>query len=227
MPIQQSGITKRIPSLSFFFLGGLDTIQRSGIFNDSKTYVDHPLRFDPRTVLTDFDNLPDHSQNTLSDFLSRNFALPGSDLINWTPADHHENPSILDHIQDPAYQAWARDLNDLWLQLGKQVTAEVYKFPDRHTLIGPKQPYMIVPGGRFTEFYYWDTYWVVRGLLLCDMVDTARLVVNNLLDFVERYGFMPNGSRRYYLNRSQPPFLTLMVDAVFQVTNDQDWLRTF
>jgi neutral trehalase len=50
------------------------------------------------------------------------------------------------------------------------------------------------------------------------MVETARTVVNNLLGLVEDYGFVPNGSRRYYLNRSQPPMLTLMVRAVYDVT---------
>jgi len=64
----------------------------------------------------------------------------------------------------------------------------------------------------------WDSYWVVRGLLVSGMVETARTVVNNLLGLVEDYGFVPNGSRRYYLNRSQPPMLTLMVRAVYDVT---------
>ena len=71
-----------------------------------------------------------------------------------------------------------------------------------------------MPGGRFREAYYWDSYWVLLGLLAVGMRTTARNVVDNLLDAVEEHGFVPNGLRRYYLNRSQPPMLTQMVHAV-------------
>jgi alpha,alpha-trehalase len=44
--------------------------------------------------------------------------------------------------------------------------------------------------------------------------DTAKNILRNMLDFVDRFGFVPNGGRQYYTNRSQPPFLTLMVAAL-------------
>jgi alpha,alpha-trehalase len=75
---------------------------------------------------------------------------------------------------------------------------------------------MIVPGGRFIEFYYWDTFWIVKGLLVSGMNNTAQMIVENLLELVKEYGFVPNGSRRYYLTRSQPPYLALMVDLLVQ-----------
>lgn len=77
-----------------------------------------------------------------------------------------------------------------------------------------------IPGGRFRELYYWDTYWIVNGLLLCDMKQTARGVIENIMSMVNRFGFMPNGNRVYYLNRSQPPLLILMVFNYFQMTKD-------
>ena len=70
---------------------------------------------------------------------------------------------------------------------------------------------LIVPGGRFVESYYWDSYWIVRGLLVCDMTVTAWQVISNLLSYVETFSFVPNGGRIYYLDRSQPPMLTEMV----------------
>jgi alpha,alpha-trehalase len=70
---------------------------------------------------------------------------------------------------------------------------------------------MMVPGGRFRESYYWDSWWIVRGLLVCDMNITAQNVINNLLDDVNSFGFVPNGGRIYYLDRSQPPLLSDMV----------------
>lgn len=70
---------------------------------------------------------------------------------------------------------------------------------------------IIIPGGRFMESYYWDSYWIIKGLIVCEMLDTAELLVGTFIDVIEKYGFIPNGFRLYYLNRSQPPFFSLMV----------------
>ena len=70
---------------------------------------------------------------------------------------------------------------------------------------------MLVPGGRFRESYYWDTYWIVLGLIATDMLDTAENIILNFAAIIDRYGYIPNGLRQYYLTRSQPPFLFLMV----------------
>ena len=83
----------------------------------------------------------------------------------------------------------------------------------------------IVPGERFRETYYWDTYWVALGLLESDMYSTATGVIRNLLSMVERFGYVPNGSRVYYLNRSQPPVLATAVRAVYESTRDIDLLK--
>ena len=71
------------------------------------------------------------------------------------------------------------------------------------------------PGGRFAETYYWDSYWIVQGLLVCGMAETARGMVLNALHQVREHGLVPNGARVYYLNRSQPPLLSDMVMALF------------
>ena len=63
----------------------------------------------------------------------------------------------------------------------------------------------------FIEFYYWDSYWVIEGLLLNDMYETTRGIIENFLSIVKTYGFIPNGGRVYYLMRSQPPLLIPMV----------------
>ena len=83
----------------------------------------------------------------------------------------------------------------------------------------------VVPGERFRETYYWDTYWIVLGLLASEMHATAKGVTNNLLHMVNTYGFVPNGARVYYLNRSQPPLLTSCVAVVYDATKDLAWLR--
>ncbi|XP_039352525.1 trehalase-like isoform X4 [Mauremys reevesii] len=70
-----------------------------------------------------------------------------------------------------------------------------------------------------------DSYWVIEGLLLSEMAATAKGMIQNFLYLVERYGHIPNGGRVYYLRRSQPPFLTLMMDAYLAHANDTDFLR--
>ena len=75
----------------------------------------------------------------------------------------------------------------------------------------------VVPGGRFSEIYYWDSYFTMLGLQESgrhDLVDRhARQLRRALID---RYGHVPNGNRTYYLSRSQPPFFSAMVELVAQ-----------
>lgn len=63
-----------------------------------------------------------------------------------------------------------------------------------------------------------DSYWVIKGLLLCQMKSTVKGMLENFLSLVEEYGFVPNGGRIYYTRRSQPPFLALMVDEYYKAT---------
>ena len=85
-------------------------------------------------------------------------------------------------------------------------------------------PY-VVPGGRFNELYDWDSYFIVLGLLQDGRTDLARGMADNLLYEVQYYGKVPNANRTYYLTRSQPPFLTSIVRAVFESgKTDKTWL---
>jgi alpha,alpha-trehalase len=85
-------------------------------------------------------------------------------------------------------------------------------------------PY-VVPGGRFNELYYWDSYFIVLGLLQDGRTDLARGIADNLLYEMEHYGRVPNANRTYYLTRSQPPFLTSIICAVYESGGaDKQWL---
>jgi alpha,alpha-trehalase len=79
----------------------------------------------------------------------------------------------------------------------------------------------VVPGGRFNEMYGWDSYFIVRGLLLAGRVELARGMVDNFFFEIEHYGAMLNANRTYYLTRSQPPFLSSMVVDVYQASRKQ------
>jgi alpha,alpha-trehalase len=87
-------------------------------------------------------------------------------------------------------------------------------------------PY-VVPGGRFNELYDWDSYFIVLGLLQDGRTDLARGMADNLLYEIEHYGKVPNANRTYYLTRSQPPFLTSIIRAVYESdVTDRNWLES-
>ncbi|CAH0564209.1 unnamed protein product [Brassicogethes aeneus] len=209
----------------------LDTIQMASVFKDSKTFVDMSLKNSPEETLTVFNNLmkntsnePTHKQ--LTDFVEENFET-GSELEEWTPSDYTETPMFLERInsKDGDIKEFAQDLVKIWPTLGRKVSSKVSENPEKYSLIAMPNGF-IIPGGRFKEIYYWDTYWIIKGLLLSDMKTTVKGILENFLSFVEKYGFIPNGSRVYYLNRSQPPLLSWMVMEYIKATNDLEWLKT-
>ncbi|MEW5821304.1 MAG: trehalase family glycosidase [Cyanobacteriota bacterium] len=83
----------------------------------------------------------------------------------------------------------------------------------KSSLIPLPRPY-IVPGGRFREIYYWDSYFTILGLNESGLKGLSRGMVENFMYLVKQFGFIPNGNRIYYLSRSQPPFLAMMAEEV-------------
>ncbi|MGH2567793.1 MAG: trehalase family glycosidase, partial [Bacteroidota bacterium] len=93
----------------------------------------------------------------------------------------------------------------------------------------PKGVPFVVPGGRFNEMYGWDSYFIVLGLLQDDGVDLAKAMVDNFAYEITHYGKILNANRTYYLTRSQPPFLTSMMLAVYdrlpKDASSKGWLK--
>ncbi|XP_075765691.1 trehalase isoform X2 [Pelodiscus sinensis] len=194
----------------------LKQVQLTKLFSDDKHFVDMALRESPELVLKKFQQLVNVtpggilSKEQLQQFVNSSFSDPGQEFEQWEPQDWTSSPRVLAKISDQKLQAWASDLNAKWKSLGRKIYVP-------HPLM--------VPGGRFIEYYYWDSYWVIEGLLISEMTTTAKGMIKNFLYLVERYGHIPNGGRVYYLRRSQPPFLTLMMDAYLAHTNDTEFLR--
>lgn len=82
----------------------------------------------------------------------------------------------------------------------------------------------VVPGGRFREIYYWDSYFTMLGLAEDGRDDLVEAMLHNFEGLIERFGHIPNGTRTYYLSRSQPPFLSLMV-ALSKTTSPSEKVR--
>ncbi|HSH55517.1 MAG TPA: trehalase family glycosidase [Candidatus Limnocylindrales bacterium] len=81
---------------------------------------------------------------------------------------------------------------------------------DGYTRIGLPNP-TVVPGERFSESYYWDSYFTMRGLAVAGKWDMVEGMVNNFAYQIDQFGYVPNGARFYYLGRSQPPVFSHMV----------------
>jgi alpha,alpha-trehalase len=97
---------------------------------------------------------------------------------------------------------------------------------DSSTFIGLPLPYTVpCISGSFQEMYYWDTYFTNVGLIIDGNVEQAKNNCENMLYLVDRLGFMPNGNRTWFLDRSQPPYLSMMIRDVFEKTKDLDWLK--
>ena len=96
---------------------------------------------------------------------------------------------------------------------------------ERERLIALPRPYTVpCTDGHFQEMYYWDTYFTNRGLLLSGRLQTVLDNIENFIYLIDTYGFIPNGSHKSMLNRSQPPFFGLMVRDVYRKTGDKAWL---
>lgn len=95
---------------------------------------------------------------------------------------------------------------------------------DDGTLIGLPYKYTVPSPDYFNEIYYWDTYFTNIGLIELGKAELAKSNVDNMMYLVNKYGFMPNGNRTYYLSRSQPPFLSEMIKDVYEYYKDEVWL---
>jgi len=136
----------------------------------------------------------------------------------------------------PVYVPASANLVEIRQQLQQEMAAGTFdkidlrrlpaagaRMPEQGLLYLP-YPY-VVPGGRFNEMYGWDSYFIVLGLLHDEKTALAKDMVDNFLYEIRNYGRILNANRTYYLTRSQPPFLTGMLLAVFKATGDQEWLR--
>lgn len=207
----------------------LHKIQMSKIFKDSKTFVDMKMKYSPNETFERFSKfMNDHGENPgyidIYNFVNNTFDPAGAEFEDWLPSDWKESPKFLNDIHDPDFRDWGSKLNQIWKVLGRKMKNDVKENPDRYSIIWVPYP-AIVPGGRFREFYYWDSYWIIKGLLLSEMTDTARGMLDNFLYIVDQYGFIPNGGRIYYSKRSQPPLLIPSIKVYYDHTEDLEYIR--
>lgn len=102
---------------------------------------------------------------------------------------------------------------------------------DDESLIGLPHPYLVpsyAEGHEFdyNELYYWDSYFMVQGMLSSENKELVTGILEDLLDEFKRFKIIPNGSRLYYVSRSQPPFLTSFILDIYESFNPtKAWLK--
>ena len=111
-------------------------------------------------------------------------------------------------------------INTLWTYLTRKADRPVIG----SSLLALPYPY-IVPGGRFGEIYYWDSYFTMLGLKESGQFDMIQNMVDNFTHLIRTVGHIPNGNRSYFISRSQAPFFSLMVELLAEIKGDNIYKR--
>lgn len=197
---------------------------------DAKLFVDMSLRENLSETVEAFNKLPrivngSILKSDLDGFIGSYLSSPDKDLVYVEPMDFVAEPEgFLPKVKNSEVRAWALEVHALWKNLSRKVADHVLEKPELYTLLPLKNP-VIIPGSRFKEVYYWDSYWVIRGLLAGKMYETAKGIVTNLVSLIDQFGYVLNGARAYYSNRSQPPVLATMIVGIFNQTGDLNLVR--
>ncbi|KAL2130433.1 hypothetical protein VTI74DRAFT_6405 [Chaetomium olivicolor] len=206
----------------------LKAIELARPFSDSKTFVDMPTIKPLEEVIAAFGRLkqPLSNNSELTAFLAENFAPAGGELEEVPKSELHTDPVFLNKLDDAVVKEFVGKVIDIWPDLTRRYAGPGNCSNCENSFI-PVNRTFVVAGGRFREPYYWDSYWIVEGLLRTGgaFVGITKNILENFLDFIETIGFVPNGARIYYLNRSQPPLLTKMIKIYVDHTKDTSILQ--
>lgn len=186
------------------------------------------MKYPPTQIMKNFDlfmekHLQKPTKQEIQTFVEANFDPEGSEFEAWDPIDWHPKPAFLQNISDVSFRSWANELHAFWKELGRKIKDDVKERPDMYSMIYLDHP-VIVPGGRFREIFYWDSFWIMRGLILSEMYTTVKGMLLNLLQMVTQLGYVPNGGRIYF-RRSQPPLLIPMFKLYHDAMKDKVFLR--
>ena len=179
--------------MEIFSLGELfEQVQLQNIFPDGKTFVDCTPLSKLSQIQKSYEEQKHETGFDLSAFVHKHFSLP---KIYSTKYVSVKGRPVTEHIEM------------LWDELTRKPGE------DESSLIQLPHPY-IVPGGRFREIFYWDSYFTMLGLQASARIDMIQNMVDNFSYLIDKYGYMPNGNRTYFLGRSQPPFYASIINLL-------------
>ena len=194
--------------IPFFFIEQLsplyEDVQTGGVFPDSKFFTDCAPKSDPAAILEQYEQARTRPGFDLKKFVETHFNFPETPETNYRSA---EKP-VLQH------------LDNLWDVLLRGADGQPATDNGQPTTLIPLPHPYVVPGGRFREIYYWDSYFTMLGLQVSGRAEIIQSMVDNFAWLIDTVGFIPNGNRTYYLGRSQPPFFSLMVQLLSDIKGD-------
>jgi alpha,alpha-trehalase len=180
-------------------------IQLARLYPDGKTFVDARARSAPSDIVSRYNATRGAPGFNLRAFVEQNFEIP-QPFAGAFRSDMSRG--MEDHIRA------------LWPEL----TRARDTIDPRSSLLPLPNPY-VVPGGRFREVYYWDSYFTMQGLVASGRTDLVRNMLDNFAHLITTVGHIPNGNRTYYLSRSQPPYFAAMVALYARATDTTQALK--
>lgn len=203
----------------------LKTVELASLYPDSKTFVDKPTTKPVKEVIAAFSLLgPNPTPKAIKAFVNNNFGPEGQELVPVKLTNFNSNPKFLQKIAEPVLRGFGIALHNFWPELTRKVDTSFLCDGCVSSILPAKRSF-VVPGGRFREIYYWDSFFVLEGLLVSELTEISSNMILNFVDYVNEYGFMPNGARIYYLNRSQPPLLIQMAKIHYEKTRDIKYIQ--
>ncbi|TPE44664.1 alpha,alpha-trehalase TreF [Pontibacter mangrovi] len=181
-----------------------EQVQLQHVFPDSKTFPDAVPLAPPKQILEAYQQQKNQRGFSLEAFVKEYFQMPPQPATGFTT---DTSLSVTQHIER------------LWPILTREPGA------DGGSLIPLPKKY-IVPGGRFREIYYWDSFFTMLGLQASGETELIQSMVDNFTHLINTTGHIPNGNRTYYLSRSQPPFYALMLRVLAQ-QKGREVLKTY
>lgn len=164
--------------------------------------------------------------NSLKTLLNEYYIFPEPGIDEQESLKLSKSSVSFDNLKDKVSDDYIKAANhivDNWHNLIRKTPDVSYS-----SLIPLPKPY-IIPGGRFREIYYWDSYFTILGLNKSGYKGISKGMVENFFYLVKQFGFIPNGNRVYYLSRSQPPFLAMMAESVrpddLYIPSNRVWLE--
>lgn len=178
-----------------------EAIQKARIFPDSKTFADSIPKKDLLAIKQAYKE--SGTSGNLAQFIEEHFLLPEQESIedSTTQATLSDARSYIDHT---------------WKKLTRGPDE-----PSSGSSLLPLPHRYVVPGGRFREVYYWDSYFTMLGLRESNEIELLEDMVKNFAHLIRTYGFVPNSNRSYHLSRSQPPFFPLMVRLLADIRGEE------
>lgn len=178
-----------------------EAVQRSRIFSDSKYFTDCVPAGPPESIMEEWKRQKDSPEFDLLSFVNAHFNAPDA-------GNHFENSDS--DAEMPTVENCREHIKKLWLLLFR-ASGKSDQTERNDSLLPLPHPY-VVPGGRFREIYYWDSYFTALGLAADGHAQKVLDMTRNFAHLIQSFGHVPNGNRTYYLSRSQPPFFVMMVE---------------